>query len=113
MNANQQQQRRNSNGPLFQAAQLPLHCNTDCTNNMESVELYTLGEMDDVCQFCGAIGLCPKRGMDKYLLENYAAMEIKLIHVKWMMYVNFVGLLDYVQKEEWTSIFWKIMLQWK
>ena len=46
---------------------------------MEGVELYTLGAMDVVCQFCGAIGLSPKREMDKYLLENYAAMEIKLI----------------------------------
>ena len=51
--ANRQQQRRNSNGPLFEAA---LQCNIDRTNHMEGVELYTLGPMDVVCQFCGAIG---------------------------------------------------------
>ena len=44
---------------------------------MEGVELYTLGAMDVVCQFCEDISL--KRGMDKYFLENYAAMEIRLI----------------------------------
>ena len=38
---------------MFQAALL---CNIDCTNHMEGVELYTLGPMDVVCQFCGAIG---------------------------------------------------------
>ena len=75
-NANQEQQRRNSNGSLFEAA---LHCNIDRTNHMECVECYTLGAMDVVCQFCGAIDLSPKRGMDKYLLENYAAMEIRLV----------------------------------
>ena len=52
-NANRQQQRRNSNGPLFEAA---FQCNIDRTNHMEGVELYTLGPMDMVCQFCGAIG---------------------------------------------------------
>ena len=51
--ANRQQQRRNSNGPLIEAA---LQCNIDRTNHMEGVELYTLGPMDVVCQFCGAIG---------------------------------------------------------
>ena len=45
--------RRNSNGTLFQAA---LHCNIEHTNLMKGVELYMLGEMDVVCQFCGAIG---------------------------------------------------------
>ena len=38
---------------MFEAA---LKCNIDHTNHMESVELYTLGPMDVVCQFCGAIG---------------------------------------------------------
>ena len=46
---------------------------------MEGVELYTLGAMDVVCQFVGLLDLSLKRGMDKYLLENYAAMEIKVI----------------------------------
>ena len=49
-NANQQQQRRNSNGLLFEAA---LHCNIDHTNHMEGVELYQLGAMHVVCQFVG------------------------------------------------------------
>ena len=57
-NANQPQQRRNSNGPLFEAA---LHCNIDHTNHMEGVELYTLGAMDVVCQFGGAIGFKSKK----------------------------------------------------
>ena len=37
---------------MFQAA---LHCYIEHTNLMEGVELYMLGEMDVVCQFCGAI----------------------------------------------------------
>ena len=43
---------------MFEAA---LHCNIDCTNHMEGVELYTLGEMDVVCQFCGAIGFMSEK----------------------------------------------------
>ena len=46
---------------------------------MEGVELYTLGEMDVVCQFCGAIGFKSKKRNGQVCLENYAAMEIKLI----------------------------------
>ena len=38
---------------MFEAA---LKCNIDHTNHLEGVELYTLGAMDVVCQFCGAIG---------------------------------------------------------
>ena len=46
---------------------------------MEGVELYTLGAMDVVCQFCGVIGFKSEKRNGKYLLENYAAMEINLI----------------------------------
>ena len=52
---------------------------------MEGVELYTLGAMDVVCQFCGAIGFKSKRGMDKYPLDNYAAMEIRLIQETYLV----------------------------
>ena len=38
---------------MFEAA---LKCNIDHTNHLEGVELYTLGAMDVVRQFCGAIG---------------------------------------------------------
>ena len=75
-NSNQEQHRRNSNGPLFEAA---LQCNIDRTNHMEGVELYTLVAMDVVCQYCGAIGLSVKSGMDNYVFEKYAAMERRLI----------------------------------
>ena len=61
---------------MFQAA---LHCNIDRTSHMEGVELYTLGAMDVVCQFCGVIGFKSEKRNGKYLLENYAAMEINLI----------------------------------
>ena len=43
---------------MFEAA---LHCNIDCTNHMEGVELYTVGEMDVVCQFCGATGFMSEK----------------------------------------------------
>ena len=43
---------------MFQAA---LHCNIDHTNHMEGVELYTLGAMDVMCQFCGATGFKSKK----------------------------------------------------
>ena len=134
-NANQEQHRRNSNGPLFQAA---LHCNIEHINLLEGVELYKLGEMDVVCPFCGVLDLSLKRGMDKYLLENYAAMEIKLLLCQFCGAIRFKpekrngqisfgklccngnktmsilwGYWIQAQKEEWTNIFWKIMLQLK
>ena len=61
---------------MFEAA---LQCNIDCTNHMEGVELYTLGAMDVVCQFCGAIGFKSEKRNGQVSLENYALMEIRLI----------------------------------
>ena len=52
-------------GHLFQCA---LHCNVDCTNHMEGIELYTLGVMDVVCQFFRVLDLSLRRGMEKYFL---------------------------------------------
>ena len=46
---------------------------------MEGVELYTLGAMDVVCQFCGAIGFKSKKRNGQVSFRNYAATEIKLI----------------------------------
>ena len=75
-NSNREQQRRNSNGKLFEAA---LQCNIDHTYHMEGVELYTSGAMDVVCQFCGGIGFKSKTRNGQVFLENDAAMEIRLI----------------------------------
>ena len=46
---------------------------------MEGVELYMLGAMDVVCQFCGDFGFESEKRNGQVCLENYAAMEIRHI----------------------------------
>ena len=73
---------------------------------MEGVELYMLGEMDVVCQFCGAIGFKSKNRNE---LKSFGRRNSNGPLLQATLHCN-IGFKS--KKQEWTNSFWQKKFKW-